>query len=468
MPLTAAAQQTPAAGRPARLRGQAGPGHAAGDGLRPAARARRAAARGLAPGRALHRALLRSPGQRSVIEPQTYLYYIQLKTSQPSQGIWMPYDESTEKIIRDDFKRLLAHQLPRQPLDRHAADYTFPNGMIGKIVTYNMEERQRIKIGPTSRAARRSRLSKIDEKLKLSERRNPARHVHRSGAGPEGRRHRPRHDEGEGLPYAKVTHEIKEIAGRPEAGAPDLQHRRRAQGQDPEDRLRRQQGDQRRHAEAQMKENKEQWFLSFMQRPRHVSGNEVRRGRREDRRVLPGPRLHQGQRRRARSEGGRGFDGQEDAAGSSCGFRSPKGRATRSATFDFAGNTVVEDRGAASRSSRSKEGDYYSEKRPQGPREGARGVRRRRLLRVHRLPRLQVPRRAGSGRTAPTPEALQRRRRRRPARPARRSSTSRCGWSKGSSTSSTASRSSATRRRATTSSAARCGCSKTASSTPKR
>jgi len=32
-------------------------------------------------------------GGTSVIEPQTYLYYIQLKQSRPSEGVWIPYDE---------------------------------------------------------------------------------------------------------------------------------------------------------------------------------------------------------------------------------------------------------------------------------------------------------------------------------------------------------------------------------------
>ena len=31
-------------------------------------------------------------GGTSVIEPQTYIYYIQLKASTPSQGVWIPYD----------------------------------------------------------------------------------------------------------------------------------------------------------------------------------------------------------------------------------------------------------------------------------------------------------------------------------------------------------------------------------------
>src|SRR5262245_52044305 len=44
----------------------------------------------------------------SIIDIQTYLYYIQLqqKTSRPSQGIWTPYDAEIEKIAKEDFNRL--------------------------------------------------------------------------------------------------------------------------------------------------------------------------------------------------------------------------------------------------------------------------------------------------------------------------------------------------------------------------
>src|SRR6478752_5382006 len=45
-------------------------------------------------------------GNQSVIEPQTYLYYIQQKFSAPSQNQWVTYDESSEKTIQDDFHRL--------------------------------------------------------------------------------------------------------------------------------------------------------------------------------------------------------------------------------------------------------------------------------------------------------------------------------------------------------------------------
>ena len=47
--------------------------------------------------------LISDPGQggTSVIEPQTYLYYIKLKQSRPSEGVWVPYDDSTEKQIEE-------------------------------------------------------------------------------------------------------------------------------------------------------------------------------------------------------------------------------------------------------------------------------------------------------------------------------------------------------------------------------
>ena len=84
------------------------------------------------------------------------------------------------------------------------------------------------------------------------------------------------------------------------------------------------------------------------------------------------------------------------------------------------------------------------EERPQGHGEGARGVRRRRLLGVHGLPRLQVPRRPESGGGAGAPGA---RRAGRAGPRDRGRHDAPAGRAAG--TSSTASRSSATRRRTT-------------------
>ena len=116
-------------------------------------------------------------GGTSVIEAQTYVYYMHVATklSTPSQGIWIPYDESVEQIMREDFKRLMAP--PMDFLDNLSIevsdstgplrDYVFPNGTIGKIIVYNMEERERIKIGPDFEGSKKLELSKIDEALRL-------------------------------------------------------------------------------------------------------------------------------------------------------------------------------------------------------------------------------------------------------------------------------------------------------------
>jgi outer membrane protein insertion porin family len=104
-------------------------------------------------------------GNQTVIEPATYLYYIQLKASQPSQGVWMPYDDTTEKTMLDDFHRLWNTNF-LDNLSIEVDDYKFANGVIGKMVTYNMEERQRLKIGPDFTGTKQIDTTKVDEKLK--------------------------------------------------------------------------------------------------------------------------------------------------------------------------------------------------------------------------------------------------------------------------------------------------------------
>ena len=84
-------------------------------------------------------------GNVSSVEPQTYLYYMQLRPSQPSQDLWVPWDEQAEQTAIADHKRLWATGF-LSDLSIEATDYTFSNGVIGKLVTYNMEERERVKI----------------------------------------------------------------------------------------------------------------------------------------------------------------------------------------------------------------------------------------------------------------------------------------------------------------------------------
>lgn len=152
-------------------------------------------------------------GNQSVIEPQTYLYYIQLKQSQPSQGVWLPYDANAEKTLEEDFHRLWNTKfLDNLWID--VSDYKFPNGTIGKIVTYNMEERQRVKIVDYL-GSKKIETSKIDEKLKEADAQirldtfiDPGLVRKVQGIVLDMMKEK-------GFQFASVTPEIKEISGGP-------------------------------------------------------------------------------------------------------------------------------------------------------------------------------------------------------------------------------------------------------------
>src|SRR5882762_10260507 len=95
-------------------------------------------------------------GGSPVIEPETYLYYIQLRPSLPSQNVWVPWDDKARQTAADDFKRLYATNFlddlsvevsdPAGTPDSTITDYVFSNGVVGKIVIYDMEERERVKV----------------------------------------------------------------------------------------------------------------------------------------------------------------------------------------------------------------------------------------------------------------------------------------------------------------------------------
>jgi outer membrane protein insertion porin family len=67
-------------------------------------------------------------GGASMIDPQTYLYHVRLRPSEPSRDRWVAYTDAIEQLIREDFQRLWA------------------TNFLGKVVVFNMEERQRIRI----------------------------------------------------------------------------------------------------------------------------------------------------------------------------------------------------------------------------------------------------------------------------------------------------------------------------------
>ena len=157
---------------------------------------------------------------------------------------WVTYDDASEKTIQDDFHRLWnTNFLDNLWID--VSDYKFPNGTIGKIVTYNMEERQRVKIVDYV-GSKKIEVSKIDEKLKdanaqirLDSFIDPGLVRKVEGIVRDMLR-------GEGLPVRRRHPRHQGDPRRPEAGSHHLQHGRGAEGQDPQDRVHRQQGDQRR------------------------------------------------------------------------------------------------------------------------------------------------------------------------------------------------------------------------------
>lgn len=103
-------------------------------------------------------------GNAALVDIQTYLYYIQLRGSRPSQNEWVPYNDETEKTILDDFKRLWATNF-LDNLSIESEDYRFSNGVVGKLITYQLEERQRVK-NVEYVGSKKVERAKIEEKLK--------------------------------------------------------------------------------------------------------------------------------------------------------------------------------------------------------------------------------------------------------------------------------------------------------------
>ena len=149
-------------------------------------------------------------GDVSLIEPQTYLFYIQTRPSRASDGSWVPYHEQT---VLDDFKRLWATNF-LEDLWIEVKDVPYENGVIGKHIVFNLEERQRIKIIDYS-GSKKVDQSKIEEVMK--EENIVLRHDTFIDKGTisrvEGITRRLLAEEG--YLDAKVTHQVKELPGGP-------------------------------------------------------------------------------------------------------------------------------------------------------------------------------------------------------------------------------------------------------------
>jgi outer membrane protein insertion porin family len=103
-------------------------------------------------------------GNVSSVDAETYLYYVKLQPSRPSQGMWVTYDDAAYDIALADFKRLWATGF-LDDLSIEATDYQFANGVTGKVITYHLEERPRVKL-VTYQGTKVIDRAKIDERLR--------------------------------------------------------------------------------------------------------------------------------------------------------------------------------------------------------------------------------------------------------------------------------------------------------------
>lgn len=309
-------------------------------------------------------------GGTSVIDPQTYLYYIQVRPSRPSAGVWVPWNDETEKLVLDDFKRLWATNF-LDDLSIRVEDRPYPNGVVGKRVIFEMEERPRIKIVDYV-GTKKLEQSKIDEKLKekgITIRLDSfvdqglIRRV--DGVVREMLAEKGYHD-------GRVTHEMKEVGG-----GPKLVHLTFTIDEGPQYKIRQIDfigneaiGDGR--LKRKMKDNKQLWALSFVT----SRGTYLQNKFEEDADKLV--EYYRDKGYIAARIGQPEVKTLEDAPDGKQRFvelRVPvtEGRRYRVGNFTFEGNTVVKAEGLRPLF-KLKEGEFYAEKRVRKGLEKAREV----------------------------------------------------------------------------------------------
>ena len=203
------------------------------------------------------------PVNQSVIEPETYLYYVRTRPRSPSGG-WVAYDAQAERQLLDDFQRLWGTNF-LDDLWIEVNDSQFENGVVGKRVVFHLEERQRVKIVDyTGPGADKLDSTKIDERLaeeNLQIRLDSFLDQRTVSRVQETIRQMLAE---EGYQFGSVSHEIKEVAGGPKLVhlTFDIEH-------GPKVKIRKIEflGNQEVDAgklKKKMEANKESWWLSFM------------------------------------------------------------------------------------------------------------------------------------------------------------------------------------------------------------
>ena len=352
-------------------------------------------------------------GGAAVIDPATYLHYIELKNyvSIPDENRWVPYTDQIEQLLVGDFKRLWATNF-LDDLAVDVRDVQLGNGVIGKLVVYNMEERQRIKIVDYVGSDKVDQ-SKIEEKLKelginlrIDSFIDPG--LIRRVAGVVRQTYAE-----EGYQFTEVKPAVKELPG-----GPKLVHLTFNIDAGPKVRIREvdfvgNSAVSDRRLERQMKENNSGGFFSF------ITGGGTYQ---EDKFEEDADAIIEYYRKRGYITARVGqpdlkiLEDENDGSTRWVELRVPvtEGKRYRVGNFTFDGNTIV--KGEALRSLFKVDEGRLLQRRadPEGARQGARGLRRRRLLRVHRLSRSLAARPAGRRGRRRASGAV--RRQRRPAR----------------------------------------------------
>lgn len=104
------------------------------------------------------------PDNQCLVDPMTYLYYIETRPSVGSEGRWVLWSDDVAASLRRDFNRLWATNF-LDDLSIEVVDNKYPNGVVAKDVIIHMYERQRVKI-VDYQGSKRVSTSDIDEKLR--------------------------------------------------------------------------------------------------------------------------------------------------------------------------------------------------------------------------------------------------------------------------------------------------------------
>ncbi len=145
-------------------------------------------------------------GGVSVVDPQTYLYYVRTRPSRPSADTWEPYDPA---LPLEDFRRLWATGF----LDNlwvTVRDEPYGNGVVGMRIVFNLEERVRVRFVDYDGSKALDR-GKIEDQLRTAGLQiRPDTFldqglIHRVETAVRGMLRE------KGFPFAAVTHEVQPV-----------------------------------------------------------------------------------------------------------------------------------------------------------------------------------------------------------------------------------------------------------------